>query len=82
MTQKTVIKISDDILKKATRCKKNISCLRDENAEICKVELCIENKIHFIKCINSKPCSYKIPFGYSFVCICPVRKELYNRYKI
>ena len=26
--------------------------------------------------------NYRISFGYSFVCICPVRKELFNRYNI
>lgn len=74
MEQKTVIKINEDILKKTTRCKKDFSCLSGE-MELCRVELCVDNKIHFIKCVSDEPCSYKIPFGYSFVCICPVRKE-------
>ncbi|MCX9011739.1 MAG: hypothetical protein OIN66_11535 [Candidatus Methanoperedens sp.] len=82
MNPKTDIKISEDILKKTSRCKKNFSCLSGEISTLCKVEFCIEDKIHFIRCVTTMPCSYKIPFGYSYVCICPVRKELHNRYKI
>lgn len=74
-------KISKDVINNTTRCKKNFSCLSGENP-ICRVELCVDDKIHFIKCANNEPCSYKIPFGYSFVCICPVRKELHNKYNI
>jgi hypothetical protein len=74
------IEVSEDAIKKTTKCRKNISCLSGK--EICKVELCIDNKIHFIKCVDNNPCSYKVPFGYSYVCLCPVRKELYNSYKI
>ena len=81
MTQKNVIKISDDIIKKADRCKKNLICLSGES-DLCKVEYYVDDKIHFVKCVNIKPCSYRIPFGYSCVCICPVRKEIFNRYRI
>ncbi len=82
MNPKMDFKINDSILKNTTRCKKKISCLAGEISTLCKVELCIEDKIHFIKCVDNKPCSYKIPFGYSYVCICPVRKELHNQYNI
>ena len=82
MPQKTVIEISEEILEKTDRCRKNLICLSGDGTGLCKVELCIEDRIHFIKCMDRKPCDYKIPFGYSFVCICPVRKELFNRYKI
>ena len=75
------IKVDDNIKQETTKCKKNFSCLSGETP-ICSVELSIENKILFIKCVSKEPCSYRVPFGYSDVCICPVRKELYNRYKI
>ena len=81
MDQKTIIKINEDVIKKTTKCKKNISCL-SSGRELCQVELCVENKIHFIKCKSDEFCNYRVPFGYSHVCVCPVRKELYNVYKI
>jgi len=80
MMSKTDIKIDEDISKTATMCKKNLSCL--SGSDICKVEFCVEGQIHFIKCMNLEPCHYRMPFGYSFVCKCPVRKELFNKYKI
>jgi len=59
MILKTVIKIDEEILKKVN-CKKNLSCL--SGTDICKVELCIDGKIHFIKCINLEPCHHRILF--------------------
>ncbi len=40
--------VDDNIIKGTTKCKKNFSCLSGETT-LCGVELCIENKIHFIK---------------------------------
>jgi hypothetical protein len=75
-------KVDDNIKQKTTKCRKNFSCLSG-GTPLCSVELCIENNIHFIKCVSNESCSYKVPFGYSsHVCICPVRKEIYNNYKI
>ncbi len=81
MEQKTAIKINEEILKNTTRCKKDYSCLSGERS-LCMIELSVDGKIHFIRCVNNEPCSYRVPFGYSFVCTCPVRKELHNRYGI
>jgi len=76
------IKVDDSIIQETTECRKKFSCLSGEYP-FCSVELCIDNKVHFIKCAsNNESCRYRVPFGYSNVCNCPVRKELYNRYKI
>jgi len=75
------IKVDDNILQKTTKCRKDFSYLSGETP-IYSVELCIENKIHFIKWVSNESCSYKVPFGYSYVCIYPIRKELYNSYEI
>jgi hypothetical protein len=76
------IGISEDSLKNAGKCKKNHSCLSGQRYDLCKVELNVDDKIHFVKCMNNEPCSYRISFGYSYVCLCPVRKELFDRYNI
>ena len=73
--------VDDNIIKGTTKCKKKFSCLSGETT-LCSVELCIENKIHFIKCVSKESCNYRISFGFSYVCNCPVRKEIYNKYKI
>ncbi|VVB97249.1 Uncharacterised protein [uncultured archaeon] len=76
------IQINKGTLEKTTKCNKDFSCLSGKMNELCKVELNVEDKIHFVNCVTTEPCNYKMPFGYSFVCQCPVRKELFNRYKI
>ena len=75
-------RITEETLKMADKCRKNHSCLSGQRDDLCEVELNVENKIHFVKCLGNEPCPYRISFGYSFVCLCPVRKELFNRYNI
>lgn len=82
MNESKEIKISEDIIKNTKKCTKKYSCISGTRTEICKVELNIEDKIHFVKCLSHESCPYRISFGYSYVCICPVRKELFNRYGI
>ena len=76
------IRISEDILKMADKCRKNHSCLSGQLDDLCKVELNVDDKIHFVKCMTQEFCPYRISFGYSYVCLCPVRKELFDRYNI
>jgi len=73
--------ISDEALKATTQCEKNFSCL-DGESDICKVAVCVENEVLFIKCKERAPCPYKESFAYALLCTCPVRKELYYKYKI
>jgi pyrroline-5-carboxylate reductase len=80
MEQKTVVRINEEVLKNTSKCKKDFSCLA--GMSLCQVELNVGDKIHFVKCMSNEPCNYRISFGYSFVCLCPVRKELFNRYNI
>ncbi len=64
-------------------CKNNLDCLTNEE-HFClkaKVENCINEKVYFINC-NNPCCNYKINFGKSCVCDCPVRKEIYDKYKL
>ncbi len=74
------IKVNNEIIKKTTKCKKNFRCLSGETP-LCKVEERM-GEVIFIMCKEHDPCQYRSYFGYSQVCTCPVRKELYSRYKI
>lgn len=76
------IRITKDILEKTDKCRKDHSCLSGQLENLCKVELNVGDKIHFVRCLSHEFCSYRISFGYSDVCLCPVRKELFNRYNI
>jgi hypothetical protein len=76
------IHVSDKARKATTNCKKEFSCLEREGNNLCTVESCIDGKLHFIQCLNKGYCSYQHLFGYRFLCGCPVRKEIFNTYKI
>jgi len=75
--------ITDDILRNAVKCNSNFSCLFGDEDCLCEVNDCSEEKVHFI--VPGKKagiCDYSMVFGYSFTCNCPVRKDIYNKYKV
>ena len=82
MGGKMKYRISDESLKATTRCGKDFSCLKVDTTCLCKVEDCINKTVYFIKCLNDNHCPYKKSFGMDNYCICPVRRELYDEYKI
>lgn len=74
--------ISEEVLKKTTCCRKNNSCLKGELKHCCKIISCINNEVHFVEPADEKYCEYQKMFGYSCYCNCPVRKEIYRKYKL
>lgn len=74
--------VSKDIINKADKCTRDFSCLYGDKDCICDFEDAVENKILFIKPIKNIMCDYRVSFGYSYICSCPVRKELYNSYNV
>ena len=74
--------IPEDILKQTTRCKKNFYCLPNGEEHLCKVSSFIDNKVCVVECSNEISCTYKIPFGNSIICTCPLRAEIYRQYGI
>ena len=76
------IEINEDILKKTTECEKNFGCLSSKTRDFCEVDYCTGNGVLFVKSKFEKYCPYKMSFGYKFICRCPVRNEIYRRYKI
>jgi len=40
------MKINDDFIKNANKCKKDHSCLSGDATSLCKIEFCIEDKVH------------------------------------
>jgi len=68
---------------RAKLCKKAHACLKSEKHLLCPVEEIVEDKIPFVKCLNPKECFYKAPFGTSlYICHCPVRLEIYHKYRV
>jgi len=73
--------IDDEIIKKTSGCKSNFLCLKKKNYGRCKVISTIFKEVHFIKC-NAAFCEYRMCYADDYICNCPVRKELYNKYGI
>jgi hypothetical protein len=73
--------VSEDVIKKATKCRSNFSCLSGEGVCLCEIEDFAGDKLHFIK-PGTGECDYRMGFGFSYLCNCPVRKEIYNQYRV
>ncbi len=66
----------------ATNCKKKFSCLAGTKSDVCQVLSCYDDDIHFILCADNQYCSYQKKVSERVYCDCPVRKEIYDKYKI
>jgi hypothetical protein len=75
-----IVKIDESTVKRTTNCDKGMPCLHGVSKPLCDVDSYIMDEVCFIHCLNNKRCSYLIPFGYSFMCTCPIRKEIFKRY--
>jgi hypothetical protein len=75
------IEIRDEIKSSATWCNKNLSCLSPENKDLCKIAACVDQNFHLIVNEEPKYCSYQNSSVYGKSCSCPVRKEIYNKYR-
>ena len=80
----SVIWVDDDIKNKTIECEKDFACISDKDYKLCKViRSTNKDKIIFIECLEKSSCSYKMSFGFStFICNCPMRKEIYGIYEI
>ena len=73
--------IAEDTLKNTSKCAKGFSCLCGERECLCEVEYAVGDKVLFVECTD-RSCRYRTDFGYSSICTCPARKEIFNRYRI
>lgn len=76
------IEIDEKIITETTQCKKKFECLSIDSNVYCKVEKCLVNKDLLVECSVRKYCIYKTPFEDSFMCSCPTRNEIFNKYGI
>ena len=74
--------ITENTQKLTEKCEKGMECLTGNGDCLCEVERCIEGKVCFIKAGNDKmnTCNYMNSFGYSYICTCPTRVEIYNSF--
>jgi len=73
-------KISEDIIKDTCKCRDDFSCLKGNDECICAIEESFNDKIYFINPDNKGICDYRMSFGYSYICNCPTRREIFKQY--
>lgn len=74
--------VDQEAIRAAGQCHRAFSCLSRESRKVCKIRLCLENKIYFIDGAPDKDCKYVKEFGRAHVCLCPVRRQFYEKYNI
>ncbi|MEN8264056.1 MAG: hypothetical protein ABFR82_11390 [Nitrospirota bacterium] len=76
------IKIDEDVKTSTTKCDKDFKCLVDNTYTLCRVTQSIHDEVLFVECLEESYCNYKMSFGFSNICNCPIRKELYKKFEI
>ena len=74
------VEIKKETLEAAKKCPNEFGCLTDDAYPVCSVLHAIEDGDVFVEPVDDKFCSYLIPFGSSFICNCPARKEIFIKY--
>ena len=76
------MEIEAEVLQNTKKCTSNFECLINEDY-VCRntiVDRNYSNKILFIDCPKSS-CNYRTNFADKTICSCPVRIEIYVKYK-
>ncbi|MHC4217054.1 MAG: hypothetical protein ACYSU7_01230 [Planctomycetota bacterium] len=74
--------VSNDARQATRKCPRHLGCLTERNGDLCKVSCCVDGAMLFVTCEHEGPCPYKHDVWERVLCTCPVRREVYNRYKI
>jgi hypothetical protein len=72
--------IREDVLKGAAQCQRDRCCIHQGKKEaLCAVKQSV-NGVLFVDYRHSVVCDCMLLFGIDYICTCPVRKEIYERY--
>ena len=75
--------VSDKTKKQTTKCPYMFQCLNNETWDTCSIDRDLQGAFHTIKTKSNKSaCPYRFSYAFSYYCICPTRREIYQRYKI
>ena len=74
-------KIDTETLNEAGNCRHDFSCLNDNPECLCDIDYDLgKGKVIFLKPDQHLNCPYMLSYGNSYICTCPVRKNLYMLY--
>ena len=74
------IKIDEEIIQNAVYCEYDFRCLSEEKRCLCEVKELFGYAMLVIKPKSAIDCRYRVSIGYTTLCICPARHEIYTRY--
>ena len=80
--KKVDIEIDKAVLKKTSRCNFDFICLSEDHSCMCEVKDLKGLTSIKVKPNPDRPCPYLLRFHKSHYCVCPTRREIYNKYKI
>ena len=71
--------VSEETRQETDKCWRGFACLSGDEDVICRVRDRVSDVI-FVEKTKQTYCPYDVTFGYSHICSCPVRREIYERY--
>lgn len=74
--------VSPEILTKSGECPHSHRCLSDSEGTVCKAEYLLADQNLFVKEREGRKCDKFLSYGIAGICKCPVRVELYKRYRV
>ena len=74
--------VSNETKENTERCPNKFKCLEDSKFKLCPViDFIRTEKLLFVDGKYNFSCSYRLHFADADICRCPVRFELYKKYK-
>jgi hypothetical protein len=80
--EKEKYEVNEEIKKKAGECAHGFRCLTDPKSIVCNAEYLLADQNLFVKEKNGRNCDRYLSYGIAGICRCPVRVELYRRYRV
>jgi len=74
-------KIDNTVMNITTKCDRDFSCLAGDDGCICEIIDKVGKRVTFVS-YRQVICNYRMQFGGSYLCQCPTRAELNDKYDI
>ena len=75
------LQVSDKTRQRTEKCWREFVCLSDSENGPCAVRSCVRGVL-FVTRRTTAYCPYDVAFGFSHICSCPTRQEVYDRYGV
>ena len=79
--KKKKFNISQAIIESASECRHRLACLSGART-MCKIKKHEDTRVMFVKSHGHQNCAFAIPLGVDCICTCPVRVEIFRKYRV